>query len=111
MEKKGWHSRAGRKYYCVKKGKLAKGWKRIEKTKYYFDKKNGFMLRFRQTIRGKKYYFNSKDAMKTGLVKFKAGNWWYDKNGKQITGWKTVPINGKKEKHCFDPKTGIMIPG
>lgn len=40
------------------------------------------MLRFRQTIRGKKYYFNSKDAMKTGLVKFKAGNWWYDKNGK-----------------------------
>lgn len=109
--KKGWHSRAGRKYYCVKKGKLAKGWKKIGKNKYYFDKKNGFMLRFRQTIRGKKYYFNSKGAMKTGLVKFKAGNRWYDKNGKQVTGWKTVPIKGKKEKHCFDPKTGIMIPG
>ena len=39
MEKKGWHSRAGRKYYCVKKGKLAKGWKRIEKTSIILIKK------------------------------------------------------------------------
>ena len=31
--KKGWHSRSGRKYYCVKKGKLAKGWKKIGKNK------------------------------------------------------------------------------
>ena len=48
--KKGWHSRAGRKYYCVKKGKLAKGWKKIGKSKYYFDKKMGsccdFVKRF-----------------------------------------------------------------
>lgn len=100
-----------KKVLLRKKGQTGKGLEKDRKNKYYFDKKNGFMLRFRQTIRGKKYYFNSKDAMKTGLVKFKAGNWWYDKNGKQITGWKTVPINGKKEKHCFDPKTGIMIPG
>lgn len=69
------------------------------------------MKRYYQTIGGKKYYFNSKGAMKTGLVKFKVGNRWYDKNGKQVTGWKTILINGKKEKHCFDPKTGIMIPG
>lgn len=100
-----------KKVLLCEKRQAGKGLEKDRKNKYYFDKKNGFMLRFRQTIRGKKYYFNSKDAMKTGLVKFKAGNWWYDKNGKQITGWKTVPINGKKEKHCFDPKTGIMIPG
>lgn len=46
--------------------------------------------------------------MKTGLVKFKAGNWWYDKNGKQITGWKTVPINGQMKMDVFKKTVEIQ---
>lgn len=109
--KKGWHSRSGRKYYCVKKGKLAKGWKKIGKNKFYFDRKNGFMKRYCQTIGGAKYYFNSKGVMKTGLVTFKVGSRWYDKSGKQVSGWKTVSINGKKRKALFRSEDGYHDSG
>ena len=57
--KKGWHSRSGRKYYCVKKGKLAKGWKKIGKNKFYFDiQKTNIHL----------YLLNSSDAINIKVV-------------------------------------------
>lgn len=34
--KKGWHSRAGRKYYCVKKGQAGKGLEKDRKKQVLF---------------------------------------------------------------------------
>lgn len=104
--KKGFHKYKGNRYYCKRKGKLGKGWKTIQKKRYYFNPTTGAAAKYQQAIKGKKYYFTKSGVMKTGWVKFKNGKRYYKKSGIMATGVVTI----KKKEYYFDPADGLMMP-
>ena len=92
-----------KRYADPKTGTLAKGWKTIGKSKYYFDK-NGNMVTGLQTIGKQKYYFSDKGVLHT--TNFETGGKYYqvDKTGK-ITSISTAKIGGAGTK-TTTPKKG-----
>lgn len=103
--KKGFHKYKGNRYYCKRKGKLAKGWKTIKKKRYYFIPANGAAAKYHKTIKKKRYYFTKSGVMKTGWVKFKNGKRYYKKSGIMATGVTTI----KKKEYYFNPTDGLMM--
>lgn len=104
--KKGFHKYKGNRYYCKRKGKLAKGWKTIKKKRYYFSPSTGAAVKYHQTIKNKRYYFTGSGVMKTGWVKFKeGGKRYYKKSGVMVTGVVTI----KSKEYYFDPSTGLLL--
>ena len=82
--KSGFVTVNGKKYYFLKNGTRAKGWRKIKGKYYYFSKKSRVMKTGWLTLRKKKYYLSSK--------------------GRRYTGWHTI----EGEKYYFYKKTGVM---
>jgi glucan-binding YG repeat protein len=89
-------------YYFVKGKSLAKGWKKIDGSRYYFDK-TGVMQTGKIKI-GRAYYLLDADGRAhTGFVQEDGHTYYYDKNGKMATGKKTID----KQKYVFG-KDGVL---
>lgn len=74
----------GKKYFILKNGTRAKGWKKIKGKHYYFSKKTRVMKTGWLTLKKKKYYLSYR--------------------GRRYHGWHT--IDGKT--YYFNKKTGVM---
>ena len=72
----------------------AAGWRTVSGKRYYY-KADGTRERGIQKISGVKYIFDPKTGeLRTGLVRIDGGVYLADKDGKMLTGWRTV--DGKK---------------
>ena len=78
----GWTTVKGKTYY-YENGEKAKGFREIDGNRYYFNSKNGAMVR-------------------GGLKKFSSGYYLFAEDGVIQKGWQTVD----GEKHYFDPASG-----
>ena len=75
----------GKKYFYLKNGTRAKGWKKIKRKYYYFSKKTRVMKTGWLTLKNKKYYLSYR--------------------GRRYHGWHT--IDGKT--YFFNKKTGVLV--
>ena len=75
----------GKKYFMLKNGTRAKGWRKISGKHYYFSKKTRVMKTGWLTLKNKKYYLSYR--------------------GRRYHGWHT--IDGKT--YYFNKKTGVMV--
>ncbi len=85
---KGWFM--DKKMYGIGGGKIAVGFKKIDKANYYFDKKNGIIVVGYKKIGKAYYYFNKKSGkMLTGLQTISGAKYFFNKtNGKGVAkGW------------------------
>ena len=100
----GWKTVNSRTYYFDKgSGEMSVGWKSINNRTYYFDL-NGELVTGWKTIDGDRYYFDYPTGMMTigwltklqeinGLNDFTWTKYYFDINGKMVTGWQTIAGN------------------
>lgn len=107
ITKRGWVKNSdGTWCYYLANGKLATGWKKIDKEWYYFNK-NGIMQTGWLKDDGNRYYLKSNGKMATYWYQIKRDWYYFGKNGAMVSNkW----ITWKKEKYHFD-KSGKMTTG
>lgn len=129
LQKTGWHTDyLGRTYYVTAYGgRMATGFKVIDKKRYYFNPKNGMLVTNRWivlnkkayradkkgviqtgwfTYSSKKYHADSTGARQTGLQTIDGKTYYFNAAGVLQTGWKT--IGGKR--YFFSPTgTGTSL--
>ncbi len=104
---KGWATcQDGNKRYGTGKGKLAVGYKKIGKSYYFLDKKNGAMKKGTVKIGKQPYFFkDSGKAAPKGWIKLSGGTKKYSLGkGKLKTGWNSIEDYG----YYFYPKDGTL---
>lgn len=103
----GWiYEPDGRVYYAGSYGVLAKGWQTIEKKRYCFDTSE-YTLQSGYFQSGKNwYYFDEDGKPMTGWQTVQNRRCYFNKNGQALTGWQTIDRN----KYYFDGD-GILQTG
>lgn len=105
--KEGFVQKSGNVYYRTASGEYAKGWMKINKKIYFFDRTTGIMVtgwRINNST-GQKRFFHEKGYMVTGWTK--SLRYFDPSTGYMSTGWKE--INGKR--YFFHPNTGYAYTG
>lgn len=104
-------------WYCIdKNNKVLKGSNKIGSFRYYFDAAAGALQKGHFTV-GTTPYYSDPD---TGAVnvngllytELESGDiFYYDGNGKQVTGWVTIPSGEHAGKYYFHTLTGAAYRG
>ena len=97
----GFSTIGGVTYYKAS-GKIVKGFKTINGSRYYFSQVNGAMMTGFRLINGYYYYFGNDGKMKTGSVALERGECQFDSTGKMLTG---------KNGDVYYTETGMSIDG
>ncbi len=107
---------AAENWYCIYKNKVLKGSNKIGSWKYYFDSATGALQKGHFTV-GTARYYSKPD---TGAIDVngcfytdpESGDiYYYDGNGKQVTGWLTIKSGEHAGKYYFHSLTGAAYRG
>ena len=107
---------AAENWYCIYKNKVLKGSNKIVSWKYYFDSATGALQKGHFTV-GTARYYSKPD---TGAIDVngcfytdpESGDiYYYDGNGKQVTGWLTIKSGEHAGKYYFHSLTGAAYRG
>ncbi len=107
---------AAENWYCIYKNKVLKGSNKIVSWKYYFDSATGALQKGHFTV-GTARYYSKPD---TGAIDVngcfytdpESGDiYYYDGNGKQVTGWLTMKSGEHAGKYYFHSLTGAAYRG
>jgi len=105
-EKKGFVTTKSGNTIYLRKGKRLKGFQKIRKKKYYFDKKGILQKNCWIEEEGDRYRANEKGVIQTGFWTGKKGNTFYlDKDGKAKYGWQQI----KGAYYYFKRSSGAMV--
>lgn len=78
-------------FYAENDGKLASGWKTVAGNTYYFSTQNRYKaVTGIQYIDGKRYLFAEDGHMLIGLQNRNGQLFFYDTDGSEVQGWKTI---------------------
>ncbi|MCF0105255.1 MAG: hypothetical protein HUJ53_00680 [Holdemanella sp.] len=93
----GWYkSTIGKWYLCKSDGEVVFGWATINGTTYYLDPNVGEMYsdRIYEDANHNRYYFDASGAMAKNKWVRRGYRWYYyDENGKEVSGWKYINGN------------------
>ena len=94
--KNGWNEINGEKIYISKDGAIRNDWLTYNGKKYYFNE-DGLMLHDTTSFikapyarYGYEYRFNSEGEMVTGWYEYEDDKWYYDNNGRAVSGKKKI---------------------
>lgn len=101
----GWLNYKDKLFYLDSSGKKLTGLQTIEGSKYYIEGSAGVITGWK-TISGTRYYFDptNKGAAASGWTKYKNKLFYFDSNGKKLTGLQTI----KGLKYYIDGSAGVV---
>lgn len=110
LNREGWHTIRGKRYYVSKSGVVRRGYFTKGNDQWMLDSRTGEALWGFRRLKGKLYYFDVKDSRRA-MRKFRGwktiGNKRYYFNDDHSVNTKTLVINGKTYR--FDSSSGELI--